>query len=46
MLPSFPVILTKVRIQDYERQRFWLWVLTFVRMTGVVARSPYLTTDN
>ncbi len=28
-----PVILTKVRTQDTERRRIWLWVLTFVRMT-------------
>ena len=28
-----PVILTKVRIQGYARRRFWLWALTFVRVT-------------
>ena len=28
-----PVILTKVRIQGYGRRRFWLWALTFVRVT-------------
>ncbi len=28
------VILTKVRTQGYGVWRFWLWVLTFVRMTG------------
>ena len=31
-----PVILTKVRIQGYGRWAVWLWVLTFVRMTGGV----------
>ncbi len=28
------VILTKVRIQGYGRWGLWLWILTFVRMTG------------
>ncbi|VXC54610.1 hypothetical protein SPHINGOT1_110042 [Sphingomonas sp. T1] len=28
------VILTKVRIQGSGRRASWLWVLTFVRMTG------------
>jgi hypothetical protein len=27
------VILTKVRIQGYPGQHFWLWALTFVRVT-------------
>jgi len=27
------VILTKVRTQGFGARRFWLWVLTFVRMT-------------
>ncbi len=30
------VILTKVRIQDYGRPASWLWILTFVRMTGLM----------
>ena len=33
-LPRF-VILTKVRTQGRGRCPAWLWVLTFVRMTGV-----------
>jgi hypothetical protein len=32
-VPS-PVILTKVRTQGTEHRLSWLWVLTFVRMTG------------
>ena len=31
--PPPPVILTKVRIQGYRGQHFWLWALTFVRVT-------------
>ena len=31
--PPF-VILTKVRIQGCWLRRLWLWILTFVRMTG------------
>jgi hypothetical protein len=34
--PTLVVILTEVRIQGYGRGRLWLWVLTFVRMTGVL----------
>ena len=33
-LLTHAVILTKVRTQDHERRATWLWVLTFVRMTG------------
>ena len=33
MRSTTAVILTKVRIQSYLGQRWWLWVLTFVRMT-------------
>ena len=32
--PATAVILTEVRIQGYGRCAAWLWVLTFVRMTG------------
>ena len=34
--PTLAVILTEVRIQGYGRGRLGLWVLTFVRMTGVL----------
>ncbi|KQM73805.1 hypothetical protein ASE72_04285 [Sphingomonas sp. Leaf20] len=35
--PTFAVILTEVRIQSCGRWRLGLWILTFVRMTGVFA---------
>ena len=31
---NLPVILTKVRTQSIRRRHSWLWILTFVRMTG------------
>jgi hypothetical protein len=34
------VILTKVRIQGYGRPASWLWILTFVRMTGLMGGAP------
>ncbi len=37
--PKIAVILTKVRIQSYGRCPLWLWILTFVRMTGRGERS-------
>ena len=33
--PTLAVILTEVRIQGYGWGRLGLWVLTFVRMTGL-----------
>ena len=33
------VILTKVRIQGYERCGLWLWILTFVRLTRLGGRA-------
>ncbi|RZT47259.1 hypothetical protein EV283_2741 [Sphingomonas sp. BK036] len=37
------VILTKVRTQGYGRWRLWLWVLTFVRMTGGMVQAAGLS---
>jgi len=35
------VILTKVRIQVTGGGVAWLWILTFVRMTGVFGGAPF-----
>ncbi|KQM71633.1 hypothetical protein ASE72_08850 [Sphingomonas sp. Leaf20] len=40
------VILTKVRIQGYPGQHFWLWALTFVRVTKRVTREAVDTGDD
>jgi len=37
--PQRSVILTKVRIQGNERRTPWLWILTFVRMTGARGKA-------
>ena len=36
------VTLTKVRVQGHGRCAVWLWILTFVRMTGFEGSSSSL----
>ena len=43
--PPRSVILTKVRTQGRGRRPAWLWVLTFVRMTGVRMTFVRVTGD-